>query len=288
MNRARTIAVGLLVGLAASGCPASPSEDDGGSSDGGTTVGDSTGPASTGPATTAPGSTGTTMGSADDASTGTPMACEELVPEGEACMPPGSASVAWELRIDGVPLANSEQSGSCMVLDVVDDGATSTISMDCTRFQAELDLTTTDPHHVPELAPGEMVELHITVFLESKDLEARYLTLRQADLVLAAFEASVFDLPASFDVSPVALQVVATDCEARPTECIWEQDAALQVDFDGQTELLFPHQDAFVGQLTSYRAITGELERIVCYPDDCGAEFAEWLVQGVVIRVPEG
>lgn len=280
--------------LGVAGCPGSTPMDDGnGSEDAGSTTTDgTTGPGMTGPASTdtgtTMGSTGTTMGSADDASTGGPVACEDEVPQGVACMPPGSAAVEWVVTVDGIPVSDQEIMGACTVIDVADDGVTTTVGFDCTRFGAELVLTTTDPHHVPDLYVDDLVDLQTTAFLEDEALEARYLTLRRGGLVLAAFEASTFDPPASFDFDPVMLEVLATDCDSRPTECVYEQDAALRVDYDGLTALVFPHHDASVGQMVSYRVITGDVERIQCFPDDCGYNYAEWLVQGVVIRVPEG
>lgn len=293
-SNARPLVLGATAWLSLLGCPGlTPVEGGNGSEDAGSTTTDDgagtgmTGSASTNTTATGTASTGTTASSADDTSTGEPVACETEVPRGVACMPPGSASVEWVVRVDGIPVSGQEILGMCAVIDVTDDGVTSTVALDCTRFQAEIEVSTTDPHRVPALFPDQIVELHTTAFVEDEPLEARYLTLRADDLVLAAFEVSTFDPPASFDFSPVALAVVATDCDSRPTECVYEQDAALRVDYDGSTALVFPHRDGHVGQLVSYHAITGNLERIQCFPDDCGYNYVEWMVEGVVIRVPE-
>lgn len=284
------LVLGAAAWLSLLGCPGSTPVESGNDSEdaGSTTTDDGTGSSMTEPASTDTGSTSTTASSADDTSTGEPVACDAEVPRGVACMPPGSASVEWVVRVDGTPVSGQELLEMCAVTDVTDDGVTATVALDCTRFQAEIEVSTTDPHRVPELLPDQLVELHTTAFLEDEPLEARYLTLRADDLVLAAFEVSAFDPPASFDFSPVALAVLATDCDSRPTECVYEQDAALSVDYDGSNALVFPYHDGQVGQMVSYQVIAGNLERIQCFPDDCGYDHVEWMVQGVVIRGPEG
>lgn len=289
-SNGRLLVLGTTAWLGMLACPTSPPVEDGNGSEdaGSTTTDDDTGPGMTGSASTNAASTGTTASSADDTSTGEPVACEAEVPRGVACTPPGSASVEWVVRVDGFPVSGQEVLGMCAVIEVIDDGVTSTVVLDCTRFQAEIEVSTTDPHRVPALFPDQIVELHTTAFVEDEPLEARYLTLRADGLVLATFEASAFAPPASFDFSPVALDVLATDCDSRPTECLYEQDAALRVDYDGSTALVFSYHDVQVGQMVSYHAITGNLERIQCFPDDCGYNYVEWMVQGVVIRVPEG
>ena len=271
--------------------------------DGSSSTAADTGPAVTDASTDDPGMTGpvatdttagddTTAGPVTDDTAGetageTEGSCD-APPAGEACQEPGPTTIGWQLRIDGAELQEQELTGTCTVLDVADDGTTSTIALDCMRFQAELDVSTTDPHHVPTLAPGDEVELHASAQFEDEANVARYLTLRRFDaLELGAFDASEFTPPPGFDYEPVALEVVATDCPQRPTECVLAQDAALAVGFDDQMGLVYGGQDVFVGQLTSYRVMTGEVERIQCFPD-CGYSYAEWFVQGLVFRIPEG
>jgi hypothetical protein len=279
------------------GCPGGSPPVEAGSS--GTTEG--SGPVITGDTTLGPGMTGPvvtgTAGATDDATIGTAGAtdtggggcADEPPPRGVECQPSGLATIGWQLRVDGAELLDEEVTLGCTVLDVVDDGMMiTTVTLDCMGSMAELQLVTLDPHHVPSFAPDDPVELHASAYFEDEAVVARYLTLRRGGLALAAFDASEFAPPAGFDFEPVTIAMVGSDCPAMPTECVLEQDAALQVDFDGQTALLFQGQDAFVGQLTSYRVITGQVEQIVCIPDDCGYSYAEWFVQGLVFREPEG
>lgn len=282
--------------LAVAGCG-----DDGGSTGSGTGSGTGTtagpggteateGPGATaGPGFTETSATDTAMAPTDDTAGDTTAGgvCQEP-PEGEACQPSGSTSIGWQVRIDGRELLEQEVTGACTVADVIDDGTITTLALDCARLQAEIDLVTMMPHHVPALYVGDEVELHAWSEPEDEANVARYLTLRRAGvLALGAFDASEFDPPAGFDFAPVSLAVVATDCPQEPTECVYRQDAALSVGFDGQTGLLFQGQDATVGLLTSYRVMTGRVERIQCLPD-CGYNYAEWAVQGLVFLVPEG
>lgn len=274
--------------------------------DDGPPAGDGSGTASTGPqdtgdsthgaSTTGPSLTeGTsTMGPLDGTTDGitdgetTAGATCDAPPVGEACQPPGRTAIRWAVRVDGVEVQEDEVLATCTLADLTDDGTTTLLSLDCTRFQAEIELETTGPHHVLELPPMASVELHASAGLVDEANVARYLTLRDTGLVLAAFDAPELAPPPSFAFDPVALEVVATDCPQQPTECVLTQDAALSVGFDDQTALVFGGQSAFVGQLTSYRALTGLVERAQCQPDDCGYGYAEWLVQAIVVRVPEG
>lgn len=288
------------------GCPGGTPDDDGGGSGTGTTVAETTeDPGMTGPMptgttdameTTLGTTLGTTMGttddptaaSVDDTSTGEPVACEDQPARGVACVEPGSTMVQWQVRIDGVELSEQDVAEACTVLDLTDDGVTTTIVLDCAAFEAEVELTTVDPHHVPALAMGDPVELRASAQFEDEAVVARYLTLHRAGLALGAFDGSRFMPPPSFDFEPLAIEVVASDCTPFFTECVRAQRAALQVGHDGQTELVFSRHAALVGQLTGYHVLTGDVERIHCFPDDCGYNYAEWFVQGVVIRVPEG
>lgn len=295
-----TWGVAVVLGAIACGGGGSTPMGDGssgsGSDDTGPVVtGDSTqGPLTTGPdatdtGTTTPGATeGTTVGTADETSTGEPGLCQDEPMGGEACQPPGPATIGWQVRLDGVELLDQEIMGACTVTSVVDDGVVVTVALDCARFEVEIDLITVSPHHVPALQPDDPVELRASAYFEDEAVVARYLTLRRGGLALAAFDASEFDPPAGFDFDPVAIAVVASDCPSQATECVYKQDAALQVGFDGQTALLFQGHEGFVGQLTSYQVIAGQVERIFCFPDDCGYNYAEWFVQGLVFRIPEG
>lgn len=262
----------------------------------------STGPAVTGDTTEGPGMTGpsVTGDGTDTASTTAEVTTAEVTtdddtsggactspPEGEACQPAGTTTIEWRVRIDGREL-QEEVTGSCTVTDVTDDGTTTIVFLDCTRFLAEVELVTTNPHHVPDLQPDDPVELHWSAGFEDEANLARYLTLRRGGLALGAFDASEFAPPPGFDYEPVVLEVLGTDCERVATECVYKQDAALQASFDGDVALLFGGQDAFVGQLTSYRVMTGLVEHMECFPNGCGYSYAEWLVQGLVFRVPEG
>ncbi len=278
--------LGVIVGLGIFACgggdpPAGESEDTGPA----LTDDGSDGPGMTGSASTGPTSSD---GTADDTTTDAPLACDAPL-RGLACQPPGPATIGWQLRVDGVEWLDGELLEDCLVIDGIDDGLTSTIAFDCSGDVPQLDIISMNPHHVPELQPGEMVELHAFAGPEDEAVVARYLTVRSAGgLVLAAFDASELSPPPTFDFEPVALEVVPTDCPQQPTECVYKQDAALQLEFDGQTAQLFQGQEAFVGQLTSYRVIAGLVERIHCAPDDCGYSYAEWFVQGLVFRIPEG
>jgi hypothetical protein len=256
-----------------------------------------TGPSVTGDSTEGPGMTGpidtegeptagTTMG--DETTMGEPGVCDDQLPRGEVCQSPGTATIGWQVRIDGRELLEADVSGACTVSDVLDDGTTTTVALDCTSFLAEIDLVTMNPHTMPSLYVDDPVDLRASSYLEDEAVVARYLTLRRGGLALAAFDASQFSPPSGFDFQPVALQVLPTDCPSQPTECVHKQGAALAVDFDGQTELFFQGQEGFVGQLTSYRVIAGRVERIFCFPEDCGYSYAEWFVQGLVFRIPEG
>lgn len=295
MSGARSLAcaaVGVVawLGLVACGSTTPVDEASGSSEDTGPALTDDSteGPGMTGPASTGPGTTvATSESTADGTSTGDPFACGGA-PQGTACQPPGPATIGWQLRIDGRELISGDANGACTVVGVSDDGVTSTVALDCTRFTAELDVITMNPHHVPDFVADDPVELRVTAFNEDEAVVARYLTLRRAGLALGAFDGSNFSPPPGFDFQPVTLQVVDTDCPEQSTECAYKQDAALQVDFDGQSELVFQGQEAFVGQLTSYRVITGLVEHELCQPDDCGFSYAEWFVQGLLFRVPEG
>lgn len=257
-------------------------------------TGDSTqGPGMTGPAvttdegTTTEGTTAQASTAADETTAG--LSCEDP-PVGEACQPAGPTTIGWQLRIDGSELLDDEVTAECTIADVADDGTSTTIALDCTRFQAEIDVVTSDPHHQPALYVDDPVELSASAYFEDEANVARYLTLRRGGLALGAFDASSFNPGPSFDFEPVTLEVVATDCPQSGTEfgCIYEQDAALAVGFEDQSALLFEGQDAVVGLLTSYHVLTGPLERVQCFEEDCGYNYADWFVQGLVFRVPEG
>ena len=44
-----------------------------------------------------------------------------------------------------------------------------------------------------------------------------------------------------------------------------------------------------MGQLTSYRVLTGQLDRIQCFPaDSMGYSYALWFVQAMFFQIPEG
>lgn len=295
---ARRVVLGAIA-LASAGCgddgaPVADGTGTGTSTTASESLGDTTeGPGMTGPAattdegTTAEDTTAAASTAADETTAG--LSCEDP-PVGEACQPPGPTTMAWQVRIDGRELQDDEVTAACTVANVADDGTTTTIALDCTRFMAEIDVTTSDPHHVPAFSADDPVELHASAGFEDEANVARYLTLRRGGLALGAFDASSFNPPPSFDFEPVALEVVATDCPQGGTEfgCIFMQDAALQLGFDGQSALVFGGQDGSVGALTSYQLLTGQVERVQCFEDDCGYNYATWLVQGLVIRVPEG
>lgn len=294
--RARGVVLGACVLVSvACGDDGTPVGDGSGSGTAGPegTSGTTQGPGMTGPSvttgdgTTADATTAEASTAADETTAG--LSCDDP-PVGEACQRPGPTTIEWQVRIDGRELQEDEITGACTVIDVSDDGTTSTIALDCARFQAEIDVVTSDPHHQPALQPDDPVELHAFAGFEDEANVARYLTLRRGGLALGAFDASRFNPPPSFDFEPVAIEVVATDCPQAPTEfeCIFTQDAALQVGFDGQTALVFEGHDASVGALTSYHVLAGLVEHIQCYEDDCGYNYAEWFVQGLVLRVPEG
>jgi hypothetical protein len=198
------------------------------------------------------------------------------------------------MRIDGRPFESQDVEATCTLTDLVDDGTLSTLSLDCTRFVFEIDVTS-DPHQVLPISTGGSMDLRAWSYQQDKFAITRWLTLHQGGLSLALFDDSEFEPPRGFDFAPLDISVAATDCPAHDAGCeCFEldscevQDAALRVAFEDQAATVFEGNTASVGPLTSYQVTAGTMQRMHCSGKDCGYNSPSWFVRGLIFRVPEG
>ncbi len=287
------LAGGCVVGSLPAGELPTATESDGQ----GSAAAESTGSTTEDPGMSGPAMTGTASGdptgdgSGDDTTDGLgpPRSCAELVPMGVPCQPPGTTVSSFSVLLDGASFRGRFEE-TCIVDTVGDSGVTSTIFLQCGPSLMEIRVDTSDPHQAVEMALGATIDVFYDEDLRDEAVLARHLSLRDTfgNLHFAAIDASDITPPATFDYSPVTLQVVPTTCAQAQTECVTKQDAALEVGFDGDNAVLFDDSSSYVGQFTSYAVYASDVERIFCQPEECGYNYAEWFVHVMMIRVPEG
>ncbi len=227
----------------------------------------------------------------DDTTTGDPFACPQPE-EGLACEEPGSSSSSFTVLRDQEELFDFNFMGICEVADIFDDGATFRVIALCDGGVYEIDLVTEGPHlgGVEIVTPGNDIELFYSAFMEDEVNVARHLAIRDvADdrLLVAAIDASELSMPPDFDLSPVTMELMPTECPATSTEFdILKQSAALRAGYDGMSVDLFDQSFDSIGMVNVYSFHTGEVERIHCFGEDGGYNYAVWGVEAMAFFQP--
>ncbi|MCH9682813.1 MAG: hypothetical protein K0V04_15360 [Deltaproteobacteria bacterium] len=281
-----------------------PSDGGGGGTANGTDGSASTGPDATGPGASGPGATGPSptgsgtdavddsSSSTDDPTVGNDFDCPQPV-VGVACEPPGTAVSSFSVLINGEESQSEDITEVCIVSDVFDDGQLTRIVMDCgvAVGSVEVRLTTTDPHIGFEFS-GPSVALRYAVGQVDEVNLARHLVLREPGfdrLLVAAIDATEYGFPNNFDLAPLQMDLVPSDCEPTNTEFdILTQNAAIEASYAGETVHVFDNGMQFAGGFDTYAIFTEDVERIHCWGEDSGYNYAVWFVHAIAIYVPEG
>lgn len=286
------LAIGCTPGPESSSGEGTDSSDSGSSTHGASesTVGE------TDPGQTSDGTATEGMDTTAGTETGEPDECAFPPPEAIECQPPGATSIDFALSVDGTPLEpyeTLELDELCTLSGSTDDGATTTLQLTCPTGAIDLEISST-PHQVLEIGDGTELALFVSFTQVDEANVGRRVTVRwgqDGPLAFAAFDDTGLPSAAELDVSPIELALPPTTCEPYIDGefGISIQPAGLRVTYDGTTADVFEHGDAYVGQLTSYRVLTGDLRRIHCFPPDAkGYNYANWFVRAMLFQIPEG
>lgn len=308
MTPASSLSMGLGLGLLSLsvGCiveslPAGELPDDGTTTADSATMGaeDSTGPGvssedpSISESDTEPTDSEDSTGPGDDTTTGDPFLCPQPE-EGFACDEPGTATSSFRVRRNKEDLSEFSFMGICEIADVFDFDATFRVIALCEGDVYEIDLLTENPHvgGIEIVTPNNDVELFYSTFLEDEATVARHLAIRDpaADrLLVAAIDASELSMPPDFDIAPMTMEIMPSECPASSTEFdIFKQRAALYAGYEDASAVLFDHNAGAVGMLDVYAFHTGALERIHCFEENAGYNYADWAVHVMAFYLPEG
>jgi hypothetical protein len=230
--------------------------------------------------------------SPDETDTDGSMICEAGPFEGEiACEPQGSAEA--DFQITGLAEEGYFEL-DCNVTEVIsDDPEAVTLVLDCGDLASDAVTiwlrSTIGPHRFLQVSVGQPLSIaYRGRSVGQEDLD-QALTLRDPDGTLLAFGINASGLPPEeLDLSPLALRVPSSSCEGVGADCLVVQRSALEIAFDGATELFYGGHAGGVGPFGSYFVVSDRVTRVACWPDDCGINYTSWRIRAVAYLNPGG
>ena len=196
-----------------------------------------------------------------------------------SCTQPMGTFASW--TVSAAPLMGGSIEEICTVTNVVDDGQTEALSLDCPAFDREIQLQSLNPHTPSLLNVGAEITLQYTS-VSSPGPAWGYFALREngtGTLLVAGVQAPIEEVA----LEPVLVTLRSSMCGYIYESCRVEQRGAVEVTLGESTVTVF---DGNFADLKEFRILLDTATRDECYSinPDCNPSHPLWGVQTLIIR----